>query len=445
MKKFLVPFLVLALLAVSVAVSADTPAPGGPFNTAFRVQNLGAEDATCTFAFYDDNGTAQYQSGTLDPIPPGDSMYVYVPTDTDVDPGMYSGVVSCSQEVAAVANFSDANSGASYSGISGTEVATTLFAPGIYDNYFGFYSNVVVQNASSGLNDIRLQIYEPGNTTAVYDNTQSNVPANAFVTWEQEGMAQLDTDQFYSAKISGTGNIAAIVNIYGRGAYDGQLYSYNTFASGAQTVYAPVIMNAYYGYNTALVVQNMGSSTASVTITYSDSGSGSDWSGTIDPGGAISHYTPDYGVPAGQLVGAKVISSEDVAVIVNESTGFNRAGTYSGFASGSGTVNAPVVMNSYYFWNSSVTCQNVGSGPANMSISYTDVSGSYSPEEGSSIAVGDVGLFYQPAHISSLNWIGSAVVTSDEDIVCVVNQDQNGPPYATQSMDQLFVYNGVVQ
>ena len=105
MKKLIVPLLVLSLLALSVMVSADTPAPGGPFNTAFRVQNLGTEDATCTFAFYDANGTAQYQSGTLPAIAPGDSLYVYVPTDTDVDPGMYSGVVSCSQEVAAVANF----------------------------------------------------------------------------------------------------------------------------------------------------------------------------------------------------------------------------------------------------------------------------------------------------------------------------------------------------
>ena len=368
MKKYAVlVLLIVSLLAMSVAVSADTPAPGGPFNTAFRVQNLGTENATCTFAFYDASGVAKYQSGTLPAIAPGDSLYVYVPTDTDVAAGMYSGVVSCSQQVATVTNFGDSNSGASYSGVSGTEVATTLYAPGIYDNYYNFYSNVVVQNASSGPNNITLQIYQPGNTTPVYSNTKSNVPANAFVVWEQEGLTQLANNQFYSAKITGTGNMAAVVNIYGRGSSNETLFSYNTFSAGATTVYAPVIMNGYYGYTTALVVQNMGTSTANVTITYSDTGTASDWSGTIAPGAAASFYSGDgsFKIPVGKLLGAKVTSSQPVAVIVNEQTAYNRAGTYNGFAAGSTTVNAPVIMTRYYLWNSSVTCQNVGTANAN--------------------------------------------------------------------------------
>ena len=447
MKKLSV-LLVLALLLTMVAtVSADTPAPGGPFNTAFRVQNLGNDDAHCTFAFYDKDGNTKYQSGALAAIAPGDSLYVYVPSDTTVVAGMYSGVVSCDQEVAAVANFGDADSGASYSGVSGSELATTLYAPGIYDNYFNFYSNVVVQNASSSANDITLAIYEPGKTTPVYQNTKSGVAANAFVTWDQEGLTELVDNQFYSAKITGTGNVAAIVNIYGRGGSENTLFSYNAQASGSSTVYAPVIMNAYFGYNTALVVQNMGSVAADVTITYSDAGTGSDWTGTIGPGAAQSFYTPASGVPAGELLGAKIVSTnnQELAVIVNEQTGFNRAGTYNGFAAGSQSVSVPVVMNGYFKWNSSVTCQNVGSGNANMKIAYSGVSGEFSPAEGTSISSGKVGLFYQPAHLSTLDWIGSATISSNEDIVCVTNQDQNMPPQSTQKMDQLYVYNGIAK
>jgi hypothetical protein len=221
MKKSVVVLLVLVLLAaVPLAASADVPAPGGPFDTAFRIQNLGSSAANCEFTFYNAAGAPMYTSGGLPAIAVGDSAYVYVPTDTSVADGQYDAVVTCDQEVAAVVNFADPTSGASYSGV--TEPGTTLYAPGIYDNYYNFYSNVVVQDASGAGGSVTLEIYKPGVAAPVKTETKS-VPANGFVTFEQEGLAELDQDQFYSAKIIGTGNVAAVVNIYGRGAYDNQL------------------------------------------------------------------------------------------------------------------------------------------------------------------------------------------------------------------------------
>jgi hypothetical protein len=427
-------------------VFAEVPAPGGPFNTSFSIQNLGSADANCEFSFYDASGVAQYTSPALTPIPPGDSLLVLVP-DLVVADGMYSAVVSCDQDVAAVVNVGDADSGASYSGVGGGEVADTLYAPGIYDNYFDFYSDVVVQNATSGAIDITLEIYEPGVPAPVYTNTKTNVAANASVNWEQEGLAQLVDDQFYSAKIIGTGAVAAIVNIYGRGGSDGALFSYNAFSAGSLTAYAPVIMNNAWGYTTALVVQNMGTVTANVTITYSDAGTASDWTGTIDPGAAESFYSGDpiFNIPAGQLLGAKVTSDQPVAVIVNEQTVYNRAGTYSGFAAGSTGARAPVVMNSYAKWNSSVSSQNVGTSNATMTIAYSGVSGTFTPQAGNPVAPDAVGMFYQPDHITTSGWSGSATVTSDQPVVCVVNQDQNMDPEKFLVMDQLYVYNGVVE
>ena len=147
------------------------------------------------------------------------------------------------------------------------------------------------------------------------------------------------------------------------------------------------------------------------------------------------------------MLAAKVVSDQDVAVIVNESTTYNRAGTYNGFAVGSTGARAPVVMNDAWRWNSSVSCQNIGSGSATMTISYTGTgapAGSFAPSAGNPVAASDVGLFYQPDHIATSSFIGSATITSTEPIVCVVNQDQNMAPESTQTMDQLFVYNGVV-
>lgn len=441
MKRYISAILLIVLLgSVPVIAHASVPAPGGPFNTAFRIQNLGTSDANCVYSFYDSAGQVKYSSGALSPIPPGDSAYVYVPTLIGLADGQYAGVVSCDQPVAAVVNFSDPNSGASYSGV--TEVGTTLYAPGIYDNYYNYYSDVVVQNASNEAIDITLAIYQPGSTTPVYTDTRTNVPPYGFVTFEQEGLAQLLDNQFYSAKISGTGNIAAVVNIYGKGPYIDQLYSYNPVATGATELYAPVIMNRYYGYNTALVIQNMGTSNAEVQITYSN---GLTKTTTIAPGAADSRYTPLEGLPTGSLVGAKVesLNGQPLAVLVNESTGQNRAASYIGFAGGTTTVRAPIVMRRYYKYNTSVTCQNVGTEAASMSITYGGITGITTsppiPENG-------IHMFYQPVDTLLANgWIGSATITSSQPIVCIINEDMNEPPERDQTMDQLYAYNGIGQ
>ena len=271
--------------------------------------------------------------------------------------------------------------------------------------------------------------------------TKTGVAGYASVSFEQEGLTELGDNKFYSAVIEGTGNIAPIVNIYGRGPTDNQLYSYNPFVSGSPKAYAPVIMNNYYGYNSALVIQNIDTDDANVEVTYTN---GSTKNYVIGPGAAESIYTPTSGLPAGNtLYGATVEStnSKNIVVLVNESNGYNRAASYSGFAGGANDVRSPIVMKRYYDYNTSVTCQNIGSNPTTMSIVYAGISGSTTSP---SINVGGTHLFYQPDESSLPNdWIGSATITASEDIVCVVNEDMNEPPKQYDIMDQLYAYNGI--
>jgi len=444
MKKLVLLVLVLGVvLGGASTVFADAPAPGGPFNTSFRVQNLGGADANCEFSFYDASGVSQYSSGALTAIPPGEALYVYVPDITVAD-GTYSAVVSCDQDVAAVVNFSDADSGASHSGIAGGDVAQVFYAPGIYNNYYNYYSNLYVQNASSGPVDITVSIYAPGSSTPVATQIATGVPANASRSFEQEGLAGLTSGVSYSAKIEATGAVAAIANIYGGvgTSVDNQLYSYNPVASGSTVAYAPVIMNDFYKNNTSLVIQNMGTGDTDYTVTY---GTGHTQTGTIAPGASAALYTPASGVPADTLTGAKVESSpEDIVVLVNESNNKNRAASYIGFAGGSTTVRAPIVMKRYYKYNTSVTCQNLGTASTVMSISYSGIAGTTNSP---SIPVGDTHMFYQPDDplLTTDNWIGSATITAAQSIVCVVNEDMNEPPERDQVMDQLYAYEGIGQ
>lgn len=442
MKKAFSIVMVLAItMALATAALAAVPAPGGPFNSAFRVQNLETTQAQCSYSFYRADGTTAFTSSTT-PVNPGDSLYVFVPNLTTLASGSYSAVVSCDRKVAAVSNFSDADSGASYSGVDAP--GTVFYAPGIYDNYYNFYSNIVVQNAGSAAVNITVDIFAPGSSTPVKTQTATNVAANASFSFEQEGLPELANNQFYSAKITGTGPIAPIVNIYGLAAAANQLYSYNPFAAGSTTAYAPVIMNGYYGYNTALVIQNIGASSAAVTVAYTN---GTTANYNIAAGAAQSIYTPAAGIPAGNtLYGATITSTnaQPIVVLVNESNGYNRAASYTGFPSGSTEVRAPIVEKRYYGYNSSVTCQNVGGAATTMTISYAGVAGTTTSP---SISAGATHLFYQPTDpaLAAIvnNWISSATITAAQPIVCVANQDINEGTGAVTVMDQLYSYNGI--
>jgi hypothetical protein len=357
-KTFSVILALIFLLGLPLAALAQVPAPGGPFSSSFQVQNLDVAQTQCTYTLYDAAGNDAFTSAQT-PIAAGDSLYVYVP-DLALDDGMYSGVVMCDRKVAAVTNFSDADSGASHSGVA--DPATTWYAPGIYDNYYNYYSNIVVQNATDTPINVTVQIFAPGNSTPVYTYPVSNnVPAYSSVSFQQEGLSQLANNQSYSAKITGTGDVAVVVNIYGKGSVSSQLYSYNAFQSGSTKAYAPLIMHRYYGFNTSLTIQNMGGNPANVTVLYTNGVSNNY---TIQPGAAEAIYTPGVpGIPAGNtLYGATITSNnnEPLAVLVNQSDANGRASSYVGAAAGSTEVRAPTVYRNFYTYESSITCQNVG-------------------------------------------------------------------------------------
>jgi hypothetical protein len=446
MKKSIIILFVLVLsLALAAVASAAVPAPGGPFNTAFNIQNLSTTDpATCTIQLYDGSGNLDL---TLSPpaIAAGDvaDFYTGSPSFASLAPDQYSAVISCDQPVAAVVNFSDSDSGASHSGLDSSEVGTNFFAPSIYDNYYGFYSNVIVQNTTSGPINITVDYLAPGGASAG-TQTASNVPAFSSVSFDQSGNTGLNNNIAYSAVIQGTGNVAAVVNIYG-GSGNQQLYSYNPFASGATTFYAPIIMNNYYGYNSALTVQNIDSSTpANVTVTYSN---GAVESQSISPRSShvfLNFLTP--GLTAGNtLYSAKLVSNgSHIVATVNQSNALNRAATYNGVQSGSTTVNAPIVLRSYYGYDSSVTCQNIGTLPTNISIAYASgQNGTIGTNVPASGTASLVQLFDSALGGVGGNYISSATITASQPIVCVVNQDQIVGAGATTSKDVLQSYNAI--
>lgn len=433
------------VVANSPKAPGTVPGPAGTFNTAFTIQNLGASIASCSYQFFNGSGTAIYSSSTFT-ISVGGSNFTYVPSIGGLASGQYSGVVSCDQQVTSVVDMSTSpvagSSAGAYRGIDGSSVGTTFYAPLAMNNYYNLYTNFVVQNASSSPVNIYVNIINSAGTTVLVQ-TATSVAANASASFDQTGQGAMGTNVLYSALITSTGNIAVEANQYGNGgSVTGQLYSYNPLTGGSTLAYAPLIANNYYGYNTALQVQNLSASASTVvTVTY---GTGLTQSWSLGPTASHSFYSPVSGLPSGTLTSAKVQSSgQPIVVEVNESNNYNRASSYTGFPSGTTTVRAPIVLRRYYSNNTSVTCQNLGGSSTTMTITYSNGNSTVSP----SVASNGTYQFYQPADSAIPNGFnGSATITTaSQPIVCVVNQDLNEAPYGTMLMDQMYAYEGTNQ
>jgi hypothetical protein len=422
----------VAILFIGIVsgVSAQVPGPGGGYNSGFTIQNLSASTASCVFQIYDQSGTSVYSSSSIS-INPNGSYFVYV-GNLSIPNGLYSAVVSCDQPVRSVVNMSTSNGyAASYEAAASSDISSILYAPGLYKNYYGYNSSLVVQNASNSLITITLNIYPLGSGTPITTITAVSVPPGASRGFDLASISI--PNGAYSGKVTSEGPVVGVVNIWNS---SGQQYQYTAMTTGTTAAYAPVLMKNYYGFNTALTIQNVSGSSGIITITYSSS---LVITASIPANGSILRYTPNESLPNGWIGSARIDSSVPVVALVNESGAFNRAASYTAFGSGFLQLRAPIVLKRYYGFSSSVTCQNISnSSPTNVTITYSN---GYSQPPVSVSPNGTV-VFYQP-NAAGLpdGFNGSATITSDsQPIVCVVNQNKTED---TSNQDWLLAYDAI--
>jgi len=222
---------------------------------------------------------------------------------------------------------------------------------------------------------------------------------------------------------------------------------------------APMMSAQYdYPWYTSYMIQNLDTSNqANVVVSYYDSNgnrvTGADKSFRIPPGGQVTvvQYTDDPLLNG--MYSAVVSADRPVAVIVNQQTAppgrevmvsTPPFASYTGFEAGSTQVTLPEIMYNWYGYYTEFFVQNVGSGPANVSVTY------YPGLAGASGVTENVNIPQYASHrfsqknMSSLGatsgphigrFIGAAVITSTQPIVAVVNEHNEGAR-------KLFTYNG---
>jgi hypothetical protein len=418
--------LVTVLLAIIIVPAwADF----GTTVSSVTVQNTGTDTATISFTFYDETGTEVFPDPLVVGPPevanpftlePGESYELYMPSANLAD-GKYSLVISSDQPVVAVSNVIRDYSGTGYNGtFAGFAAgADTIYMPSIVYEYYGYNSELSVQNTGAADTDITIDYACP---TGVYSDTAAAVGpgASAHFDLANNPPTGLPSNSACSATVMADEPVVAIDNQYNQAGF---LQTYNGFLAGADVLNVTALYNGYYGWASSLDIQNVGITDTVVTVAYSDGDD--DSTCALAAGDKCQLYMPTVKSLATTLFAATISSDgEPLVAVHNAAHASSLAQTSNAISAGGMTASIPVGYNDYYGWNSSWACVNMSATDATtLTVSY-DGYGTYDIAD---LAAGDSVEVYVPADAdgpTAGNRAAVTILSSAADIACTYNANQ---------------------
>lgn len=440
----LLPLIVLA------QGTPNTKAPG-TWVSSINIQNVGSGPATVVLDFYDTNGNKVLSFTVTPNIPAGGSRSLYVPAEIPVSNGQYSVIASSDQPLQVVVNSSStspATAGA-YMGVQAVELSNTLYFPGLYKNYYGFYSEVVLQNVENSPADVTLSFYKQKTGEHVVD-VSASIPATSSRVFALQDLASVpsgNVDGLLSLKVTSNRQLAGVANIWTSAKY-GEYSDYNAFVSGSTTVYAPALYNNYYGFVSSLTVQNLDSTTNTIKVTYSNGTTETKALGAFQ---AFEYYQPNNtSLPSGNVQGvfsAKVesLDGKPIVVLVNvEDKVKGTLASYNGPSQATTTVNCPVVLKAFYNWFSAQTVQNVGTASTNITITYASGQSKTFNNVPPNGTVNIIELANAGSVLPDGSSVSAVISSSGQPVVAVVQENSN-VRYSQTPGDYLLAYTCVSQ
>lgn len=309
-------------------------------------------------------------------------------------------------------------------------------------------SGFQVQNLSeSQAASIVITYYNANGTTAA--TQQATIPAGASLTFfnGQGGTVAMAAPAGFrgSVVISSDQPIAAITNLIGASLGE----SYGGFSSGGQTVNVPLVTRNNFGVSTVLTVQNVGSASTTVTVTYTPGVAGTAGqtdTATIPAGSAVSFSQADKTGLGDRFVGSASISAAtggSIVAIVNQE-GNTQLLTYNAFNSGAQSIAVPLLIANNFGALTGLQIQNTGTADASVTVTYSpnsvttagtaaSVCGTPTPETvtvtaGSSktlIQAGGAASEGFNSFFATCRYVGGATITTSTagaSLVAIVNQ-----------------------
>lgn len=197
----------------------------------------------------------------------------------------------------------------------------------------------------------------------------------------------------------------------------------------------------------SFTVQNISGDSAQVSVTFIAE-NGTTYTPTqLDAGGSVANpftladgasqqvYVPNIPesmLPSGRYAVEIASTGQIVAQAGVAGTGTRRfSGSYVGFSSGSTTTYLPSIAFNFYGWYSMISVQNVGTGPADVTVTLTCAGGGTGTLTQSDIPQ-KASYTWALKNVTPTGFSGSTVcdgsaeITSDQPIVAVNNQNNPG-------------------
>lgn len=287
-----------------------TSGPTGTYASTIACVNMGASAATLSLTFYpSDNGTAALSYTDPSTVAAGASRIYFTPSSPPGLPNPFVGsaVVSSDQQMACSTNIQRNDGGlgttgtperiATNEGFASGQTSAVMFVPQLEKNFSssGWNSYLAVQNTESSPITVTVS-YTDRFGVAYPSATESiSIPAQSNHVFYQADNAFLPDNLIAGAMISGTGKMAAIAALFnGAATYTStQFLSYSAFPSGANKLLVPRFLRNFHAFQSGLAIQNVGSSSTTVTITFSFAGNTYVVNaGAISPGASLTKYAP---------------------------------------------------------------------------------------------------------------------------------------------------------
>jgi hypothetical protein len=287
-------------------------------------------------------------------------------------------VVSSDKLVGAVADDTDSTTVGMYNGF--TDGATEFYLPAIYNYPTGWQTEIWVQCTEdvSGASSPQATVTYMDRAGAVAGSETIDLATNATVLVDP---ADTVTDNWAGGVIvSSAYKVAAIARVT-----NGDITEmYNGFAGGDATVYAPSLYKNAGGWYSGIMVQNLGTSTTTVTIDFYDRDG--NWTGDYTypsefvQNGVQAVNTLNVSALSDGWAGTAVVESSNgnpiIAVIDVTNQGSQLGNIYNAALESDASTEAYVPAQYQYAsvggWTSGVLAMNIDSDPTTVTYEYYD-------------------------------------------------------------------------
>jgi hypothetical protein len=309
-----------------------------------------------------------------------------------------SAVVSSDEPLVAIVNETNGVAAGQYQGMDSSTIADVVSFPLVKNGRANKATTFYIQNAGGSAAMIYATFTESESGLTHTTDSGSMIAAGQMWVLNPGDAGFPSGDVLGSLVVTSSVDLAGVVNEH-QTAAGGPPYNVLQSTRGFsaqdadQTIVAPIFKKNFRGRSGGIQVQNVGSSTAAITVTFKHSPL-SDASDTTDkvasvsgvaPGSSVTFFddviiggsggTGMADVPDGTLAAATIESDQDVVAIVNETTtggGTLYQTTYSAMAVGNATTKIAVPLAKEEFGNKGTGIQvmNVGSTGTTIDASY---------------------------------------------------------------------------